>query len=241
MTSINLKGGVIIIGSLLWDDSNGRKLWRKQNLKPISEARSVLLPIRYGRESSSRSDTYTMIFSTAVSSDTGTGKIIPFISPVSSFEDLEIQATALALAEGIYGEHNKRLSSNWGSIGILINPKLEENEKAVHSYISGKWADIYLGYAKTLNPKSYKAHEAEVETITNLGFLNIKWTDQMNEFDLLLATPVVPKPTRILAPVEIADRMIQRNYFEYFEKNHENGISTGDDQEIMDRLKQKRK
>jgi len=109
----------------------------------------------------------------------------------------------------------------------------------LYSYISNRWADIYLGYAKTLNPESYRVHEDEIETISKLGFLNIKWTDQMDEFDLLLATPVIPKPARILAPVEIADRMIQSNYFEYFEKNLENGISTGDDQEIMDRLKKK--
>ena len=45
-----MKGAVLIIGSLLWDNSNNRDFWRNVNLN-INNKIPVFAPIRYGRKS----------------------------------------------------------------------------------------------------------------------------------------------------------------------------------------------
>src|SRR5437660_1164648 len=117
---MKLKGGVIIIGSLIWDDSNIREDWRNKYLR--TERTLTKVPIRYGRESHTRHDTYTMIFSKSCEHTLGQGVILPFLQDILSFEELEKQAVALAIAEGIYKQDNTRLTSHWGSVGLLINP-----------------------------------------------------------------------------------------------------------------------
>lgn len=63
LNEINLNGGVLIIGSLLWDDKKQtRKDWRKSFLK-IDDKVKIPAPIRYGRISTSRCCTFTMVLS----------------------------------------------------------------------------------------------------------------------------------------------------------------------------------
>jgi len=45
---MDLKGGVIVIGSLLWDNSDRCK-WRKSSLEDLASKIPVPLKIRYGR------------------------------------------------------------------------------------------------------------------------------------------------------------------------------------------------
>ncbi len=59
---MSLRGGVIIIGSLLWDNKISRQEWRKNDLYNRNRFK-VNVPIRYGRCSDTRNNTYTMIFS----------------------------------------------------------------------------------------------------------------------------------------------------------------------------------
>ena len=59
----------------------------------------------------------------------------------------------------------------------------------------------------------------------------------MNDFDFLIATPVVPKPKRLLTGKEIAEQMTSKKYRTYFDKNRENNIQTFQDLEILEHLK----
>ncbi|MBX2969787.1 MAG: hypothetical protein KF803_10495 [Cyclobacteriaceae bacterium] len=238
---MKLKGGVIIIGSLIWEDhldnkkaDNIRKNWRNQNLidKPIL----TKVPIRYGRESQTRKDTYTMIFSKSCEDNLGQGLILPFNQDVITFEGLERQAVALAIAEGIYKNDNLRLTSSWGSVGLLINPKLKETDFASKELIQKKWSDIYHSYSDTFIADSYKTNNEISSPITQDGFLNITWQTEMDAFDLLVATPVIPKPKALLNADDIAQRMIDKDYRTYFENNKMHNIATAADQAIKLKL-----
>jgi len=235
---MKIKGGVIIIGSLIWEDhlnnkkpDNIRKEWRKQNL--INQPTLTKVPIRYGRESQTREDTYTMIFSKSCEDNLGQGLILPFNQDIITFEGLERQAIALAIAEGIYKADNLRLTSNWGSVGLLINPKLNETDFASKELIQKKWADIYHSYSDTFIDDNYKTNDENSSPITQDGFLNITWQTEMDAFDLLVATPVIPKPKSLLTANDIAKRMIDKNYQTYFQSNKRHRIATAVDDEIQ--------
>lgn len=238
---MDLKGGVVIIGSLIWEDhlDNAkqdyiRKDWRKQNLcdKPVL----TKVPIRYGRESRTRKYTYTMVFSTSYENTLGQALILPFNENVISFELLERQAIALAIAEGIYKMDNLRLTSNWGSVALLTNPKLKEKDFASYEFIRKKWADIYHSYRETFLADNYRAKEESDSVMTQDGFLNIGWQAEMNEFDLLIATPVIPKPKSLLKPADIGQRMIDNDYQTYFLNNKKWNIKTAADEVIQKQL-----
>ena len=55
--------GVLIIGSLYWDEKEHRETWRRDRLVDLGDATRVHVPIRYGRLSRKRGCTYTMVFS----------------------------------------------------------------------------------------------------------------------------------------------------------------------------------
>ena len=130
----NLTGGVIIIGSLLWQDhfngqDNIRKDWRNNNLDEKSKI-MVKLPIRYGRYSNG--NIYTMVFSNNCQryKRLGTGYVFPFKSnQMRDFDALLSEAKAMSSAEGMDGD----LEKDWGKVSILFNPdkintKIEEQK-----------------------------------------------------------------------------------------------------------------
>ena len=91
---MSLKGGAIIIGSLLWDSERNRQKWRENDLCYKSRFQ-VYLPIRYGRCSTTRKHTYTMVFSNKCYSrryGIGTGWILPIRAEINSFNDLKFSA-----------------------------------------------------------------------------------------------------------------------------------------------------
>ncbi|MBD3293829.1 MAG: hypothetical protein GF393_12970 [Armatimonadia bacterium] len=234
---MKLKGGIIIIGSLIWEDhldnkktDNIRKDWRQQYL--IEKRTLTKVPIRYGRESQTREDTYTMIFSKSCEDNLGQGLILPFNEDIITFEGLERQAIALAKAEGIYKASNLRLTSSWGSVGLLINPKLNQTDFASKELIQKKWSEIYRSYCDTFIADYYKTSDENSSPITQDGFLNITWQTEMDGFDLLLATPVIPKPKSFLNAEDIAQRMIDKKYKTYFLNNKKNNIDTTMDDKI---------
>ena len=67
-----LNGGILIVGSLLWDER--REGWRRSRLD-MESAELVTAPIRYGRQSETRGNTYTMVFSRGC--DTGKAMVVP--------------------------------------------------------------------------------------------------------------------------------------------------------------------
>lgn len=237
--NMKLKGGVIIIGSLIWEDhlnnaDNIRKDWRKQNL--MDKPTLTKVPIRYGRESQTRKYTYTMVFSKSCENTLGQGLILSFNEDIVTFDGLERQAIALAIAEGIYKEDNLRLTSNWGSVGLLTNPSLKKKDFASNELIHKKWTDLYHSYQDKFVAKNYKIDTEQESVITQNGFLNIDWQEEMKDYDILIATPVIPKPKSLIADNEIAQRMIDKNYQVYFQSNKEKNITTSADRTIQQLL-----
>lgn len=238
---MKLKGGIIIIGSLIWEDHLKeknkdliRKNWRQQNLLPIIKTTPV--PIRYGRKSSSREDTYTMIFTKGCETSLGQGLILEFNEVINSFEQIERQSIALAIAEGIYTEINKRISTTWGSVGLLLNPKLKNIDLPTYELLTNKWSDIYRQFHETFFPGNYKCINDSEPPITQNGLLSINWKREMDEFDFLLATPVVPIPNRMLTEKEISDKIISSGYYKYFKNNLAGNITTHQDKIILENL-----
>ncbi len=243
MIAMNLKGGVVIVGSLIWEDhldfeTEGenfvRRYWRDQNLLP--ERMPTPMPIRYGRESkTNRKGTYSMILSKGCENTLGQGLILQFKELINTFEGLERQAIALAIAEGIYRPDKpdkKRLSCKWGSVGLLINPALRSSDFAKFEFLHKRWSDIYRSYGDRFSATKYLCDGDTEPPIDANGMLTINWQESMSDFDVLLATPVVPIPTRMLEPKEIAERINEKTYDTYFKSNLANSITTFQDAQI---------
>jgi len=129
---IELKGGVIIIGSLLWEDDldkgdNLRNNWRINSLD-LQGKILVKLPIRYGRYS--KNNIYTMVFSLNCekNSKLGTGYIIPFKqNTIKHLDILVSEARKMSEAEGMKNRFIGENKDIWGSMGILVNKDKIEN------------------------------------------------------------------------------------------------------------------
>src|SRR5947209_4925613 len=93
---VPLTAGVLIIGSLLWDAEKGRPAWRGARLDKAS-AQTVTAPIRYGRLSGSRGNSYTMVFSRLCPA--GQAKLVPCSHTISTVQDLIAEAECLWKAE----------------------------------------------------------------------------------------------------------------------------------------------
>jgi hypothetical protein len=139
---VEIKGGVIIQGSLFWEDENNclqddeskekaqreareRREWRESHLN-IDDSFLVPFPIRYGRCSSSRLCTYTMVISKdcIMPDKIGQARIVPFMDTfdVSNLDNIKIQINELAKVEGIWDDFKGKYAKNWGAIAI-DNPK----------------------------------------------------------------------------------------------------------------------
>jgi len=231
---MNFKGGTIIIGSLLWDKTPIRHKWRTLCLNDISTKTPVKVKIRYGRQSQSRQNTYSMIFSNHPTTEYGQAYILGFKEIIKNARILESQAFALASAEGLWGD-KPSLNKSWGTVGLLINPNIDSKDKSGADIIKKRWAEIYQNYKDKFKSTEYRI-DNEHPVIDDNGFLNIDWTEEMNEYDFLIATPVVPNIKKALTAKEIADVMKENNYFEYFDSNVANDIITFQDNEIRQSL-----
>lgn len=237
---MSLKGGVIIIGSLLWDTKTKRQNWRGNDL--CYENRfQVYLPIRYGRCSRGRDHTYTMVFSTICYSrgyGLGTGWILPIKTEINSFNDLKKEAQKMGRAEYL----SDGLSSNWGAVALLLNPN-----KEINNVFKVEWKKLM---AKRLSnhPIFTKKLKSEESSIGRNGFLTIRWPgevipkNRIEELDFLIATAI--KPTlvngRYPTTYQIADAMSRKKYYVYFLKNRQHKITTFQDERILRRINQKK-
>jgi hypothetical protein len=224
---MNLKGGVIIIGSLLWDNSDRCK-WRKNSLQDLESKIPIPLKIRYGRQSESRCDTYTMIFSNHQDTGLGQGYIVGFRRKIETEKILKDEATALAEAERIWTNKRPYLGRAWGAVGLLVNENKPDAKE-----IKSTWTRLFQQHRSSRYCHSqYRFDGGEQPVMSDDGFLQLDPIPEMNDFDFLLATPTVPKPDRALTPKEVADRMIERAYRVYFNENIANNITTFQDEEI---------
>ncbi|WP_434711565.1 hypothetical protein NMA58_18620 [Rhizobium sp. YTUHZ045] len=213
-----MKCGILIIGSLLWDDeTEGRKRWRDDRLD-LTNAIRVHVPIDYGRISSSRSNTFTMVLRSE--GPQGTGILVPCRRDVATIDDLVAEASALWKAEAPKAKTGA-LGSGWGSVGVLFREGAS----------NGGLAESWQAYFKKMGTKS-------LAVVGSNGYLNIPWPvtegGAAAELDLLLATATVPEKVPP-SPEAIARAMLCQTggHENYFLNNVLHGIRTASDDEIF--------
>ena len=229
---MELSLGILIIGSLYWDNKL-RKTWRESRLE-LSKKLGVYAPIRYGRKSSKRNDTYTMVFSQALTKDSeklGHGIVIPCNNTVKSASDLITEAECLWTAES-NNDPNGCISAKWGCVGLMVNP----NSHIPDSLLE-KWKERVN---KERNYGCITYAKGEKKIVSDCGLLEIPWPDPLNgeqlNLDMLLTTAT--DPTLIEQQYPIAEEIARawnidkKINVQYFWKNIENGITTFQDKEI---------
>src|SRR5215469_1321153 len=110
-----MRCGVLIIGSLLWDNSR-RGDWRRKHLR-VDEKVHVQLPMRYGRLSESRGNTFTMTL--GQDRPYGQGVLVPCGREIRDPADLVTKAEALWKAERSAARPSD-ISADWGCVGALF-------------------------------------------------------------------------------------------------------------------------
>lgn len=226
-----LRGGAIIIGSLLWDNSNRQK-WRENNLCSENQFK-VYIPIRYGRYSCRRK-IYTMVFSNNCylkRYGLGTGWVLPIKTKINLFSELKKEAKKMGEAEGF----NNGFSSDWGSVALLLNPN-----KIIDDSIKEEWGK----FMSDKIPKYFlsdKKIKSEKFPIDFNGFLTIRWPkeviqkNKIRKYDFLIATVTTPTLINNRYPTvyKIANAMEKENTDSYFRKNRKHKITTFQDERII--------
>lgn len=209
-----MRAGVLIIGSLLWDEGPERDVWRQTRLR-IENAVHVRAPIRYGRLSQSRGNTFTMVFSS--SGQLGQAVLAPCIREVSSIAALVSEAKKLWRAEQPNAPRES-IGAPWGCVGVLFDPHIDRVDcvKA--------WADYF-----------HRNKVSPIHPVDRDGMLRIPWpapsTDNRTDnIDIILATATRAE-TEHPSPEEIASAWIKQEmgYERYFFENIQHGIRTPDD------------
>jgi hypothetical protein len=237
------RAGVLVLGSLLWDNSNGRKVWREhyfgENFQ--SQIIDIKVPTRYGRYSQGRKCP-TVVLSSAYLRDQnfGTAKFIPFKNQKMNFQELICSARDLSEAEGSSSRgFVKGGTIKWCIITCLLSNNFDSEEK---EHFLDKWADNYTDEITEEFVGIFKMDTEEESIISNKGNLKLKWSDSLSNFDLILATQTKPRKaihdsSDYLNSTDLASQIFGKP--EYFVKNKLNGISTPEDFEIIDVLKGK--
>ena len=235
---ISLNGGIIIIGSLYWDNDVQRINWRKKSLN-LENQISVKAPIRYGRISSERNYTFSMVLSSECKNPelNGNAIFVPFKKNPIDYENLEIEMGEIIKAE--QKRENLKNSNNnwgWGTLGILINPKaLDQNSEKFNevNFLLSKWKDKYSSGFKY---DEYKVGE-ESAIINKSGVFQFYWPENLKDFDFIIATATKPEVDNYPESQNIIDRIIQNKYAEYYLKNIQHGITTFQDNQISQKIK----
>src|SRR5258708_12022987 len=108
--------GMLMVGSVYWDDGQ-RQAWRELRLRQDDEF-DVRAPIRYGRQSHSRGDTYTMVFSGGC--QLGQAKLIRCKNIATSAADIVSESRHLWSAES--APSGGRFSASWGCVAVQARP-----------------------------------------------------------------------------------------------------------------------
>jgi hypothetical protein len=235
-----VRAGVLIAGSLIWDADPLRAGWRNSRLQ-VDLRRHVNAPIRYGRCSSSRSNTYTMVFSTSCVHDgaaTGRAVAVPFKSELESPSDLTCEATELWRVERKADSEGRGvISAGWGSVGLLINPDLEERKELEKFWSQVVTRSPYYGRLAVGDGEA-----AAIDRQTGLaGFPWSCLTTEESPIELDVLLFAATKPTisegRYPAPEAIAQAWRAAPLEAgYFRRNREWGITTREDAEIEELL-----
>ena len=246
---MKLKGGVIIIGSLFWQNDldfnsgdNVRKDWRENSLD-FQNKILTKLPIRYGRYSDG--NIYTMVFSTNCekTKKLGTGYIISLnlkLNPFDNINTIICEAKKMSKAEGMGGKFN----NSWSSMGIILN-KNELNKEPKETLLK-KWQEKFKSDCGGKDLNEYQIG-SEKRCISPKGELQIKWpkavnpedNEKINEFDFLFAASTKPehkdsKQNKYPTDSEILESVRYDNKRFYFKNNRSCNITTHQDIKIID-------
>src|SRR5690554_4953001 len=93
---VDMRAGVLVVGSLWWDTQQHRIQWRRDRLLTDDSIR-VRVPLRYGRRSRSRGNTFTMVMSEG--REDGQALIVPCRNELATFDGLRSEAEQLWAAE----------------------------------------------------------------------------------------------------------------------------------------------
>jgi len=232
---VPLTAGILIIGSLLWDEE--RQTWRGARLD-MGSAETVTAPIRYGRLSGwRRGRTYTMVFSRLC--EAGQARVVRCSHIISSADELIEEAEHLWKAEQPNAEAG-RIAADWGCVGLLCNPERKIPE------------DLLKGWANRVANEPGYGNVPQIQKegclVSNDGLLHIPWPRMVEggatvRLDLLLATANHPTLTGTppsypsVETVCCAWNAAGGNHVEYFWRNVENGILTFQDDAIRKQLR----
>ena len=230
-----MKIGVLIIGSLYWDDEPPRPSWRAERLDCMHQEH-LKSPIRYGRRSQNRGNSYTMVFSQGLGADESSTAI----AVSCGSRDLIAEASWLWAAETKSSDGpTDRISAGFGCVALLENPDLRLPDE-----VREEWTDRVAGepnYGKLIRVNG------EDDVLDRSGFLKICWPRTVAgsplEWNALLATANSPKGSRrgYPSPQKIADAWSTpegRDEVDYFWNNRKHGITTHQDAKIEARLKE---
>ena len=226
---MGLSIGVLIIGSLYWEPS--RESWRRERLR-MNEVFPVCAPIRYGRQSEKRGNTYTMVFSRGC--EPGAAIVVRCKADVEAAADLITEAEHLWTAERNEAP-NGRISANWGRVTLLMRPGAD-----IPKVILDAWA------ARVAAERGYRdvpQAAGEGSLVSRQGILQITWPVQVDSgkdvpVDLLIATATEPsltgQPPQYPEPERIAEawRNDKADNVRYFRNNRKGGICTFQDEAI---------
>jgi len=222
-----LSGGLLIVGSLLWDDHETRVSLRNDTLL-MDKSTPVPAPIRYGRKSEKR-NTFTMVISSDCKSDEkiGIGSLIPFRNNIENSTEIEHVATCIINAEHKEIKSLNRYNWGWGCLALLINPCKSNNQnvKQLIEFWSSKFSTGF-------NPSDY-AVTVEPTLISKQGQLFIDWKDEYGDLDFIVLTatkPTDPVPTALI----LSESFEKDNT--YFIGNRNNNIQTYQDEQIINLL-----
>lgn len=219
-----MKCGVLIIGSLLWDDETpGRSEWREKRLS-MPDRISASAHFHYGRKSQSRGNTFTMAFSADV--PLARGVVVPCTHQVASLGDLLSEAISLWKAEAP-GAATGAIGAGWGCVGALFGS--DQNARRLES----AWAS-----------HSAKAKVQCTPVIGADGRAHLPWPIAGDgnpvDFDVILFTATTAEAKKPTVE-EVADAWIaqSKRFEKYFFLNVQNGIRTPEDLDIWKRIKSK--
>lgn len=210
-----MRCAVLIIGSLWWDDKNERPSWRSARLK-MDEAQIVTSCIRYGRTSTSRGNTHTMVLDNTA--EPGNALLVPCIAPANVIGDLITEARALWKAEASKAAKDSiSAKSGWGCVGATFR----DGDGAMKQ----QWSDYYA-----------LAKETPIAPTDSKGQLAIGWPRTLDgadaDFDAILATTNTaddPIPNAKAVAKAWSDQCGDEDYFF---NNVRDGIRTADDLKI---------
>ncbi len=214
---MNLNGGVLIVGSLFWQDDlkpekeDGiRKQWRENRLVEKNSV-DVMVPIRYGRLSGQKKNdnqVYTMVFDKSLhAKDFGIAKAIPFQNVITSWQELESEVVEMSKAEGTGNSFVKGMKA-WCVCSIIFNPKVSLETQA--STLK-KWHE---NLKSNLEGYGHLSQARNRYCVGEEGELLISWPKYADDFDFLIATSTKAESDMSkITPEEIVKYIVNRDYF----------------------------